>query len=72
MYKKSDNGDRAWYENDVLHKLDGPALIYNNGDKEYRERPLKQENPSSHQKKKEKSPGSFCSVVSQPADNHDH
>ena len=28
-------GDRYWYKNELRHREDGPAIEYNNGDKEY-------------------------------------
>ena len=28
-------GDKFWYENDQLHRLDGPAEEYGNGDKSW-------------------------------------
>ena len=27
------NGDKSWYQNDKLHRTDGPAIEYANGDK---------------------------------------
>ena len=29
----ADNGDITWYQNGLLHRLDGPAIEYLNGDK---------------------------------------
>jgi len=31
--KVTDNGDKFWYQNGELHRLDGPAREYANGDK---------------------------------------
>ncbi len=28
-------GDKAWYINDILHRIDGPAIEYANGSKFY-------------------------------------
>jgi len=29
------NGDRAWYQNGVLHCVTGPAVIYATGEREW-------------------------------------
>ena len=31
----SRDGDRYWYQDDLLHREDGPAIEYSNGDKEW-------------------------------------
>ena len=31
--KVDDDGDRLWYQNDQLHRLDGPAAEYSNGNR---------------------------------------
>jgi hypothetical protein len=30
-----DNGDKFWYQNDKLHRLDGPAVEWSDGDKSW-------------------------------------
>ena len=35
VVKVEDNGDRYWYQNDKLHRLDGPAIEYADGLKEW-------------------------------------
>ncbi len=30
-----DNGIRCWYQNDELHRLDGPAIEYTDGEKHW-------------------------------------
>ncbi len=30
-----DNGDKFWYQNGKLHRIDGPAIQYSNGDKSW-------------------------------------
>lgn len=32
---ESASGTKAYYQNDKLHRLDGPAVIFSNGDEEY-------------------------------------
>lgn len=29
------NGDREWYQNDKLHRTDGPAVEWTNGDRQW-------------------------------------
>ena len=33
--KVKDNGDKYWYQNNELHRLDGPAVEWSTGDKEW-------------------------------------
>jgi len=33
--KVYDNGNKFWYQNDELHRLDGPAVEYANGNKHW-------------------------------------
>ena len=33
--KVNDNGDKEWYQNNKLHRTDGPAIEYADGDKSW-------------------------------------
>ena len=33
--KVCENGDKFWYQNDKLHRLDGPAMEWSDGSKDY-------------------------------------
>ena len=46
--KIKDNGDKFWYQNDKLHRLDGPAVEYANGSKYWFQngRPHREDGPA--------------------------